>query len=129
MGNSQPVFSLRQVLAKSRPALVSNVILLAPEEFFQSFLEELDQLQEDLIDELKVACETHPDLFFLNQKEAEEANDTLKAVDALTKAKMIFRTDYSRYTQGVQKSGQSAMSGRSGCSSWYVMLETLCDGQ
>lgn len=55
-----------QALSKSRPALVTEVILPAAEEFSQSFLEELEQLQEDLtkqaerLDELKVARETNP---------------------------------------------------------------------
>ncbi|KNF04737.1 hypothetical protein PSTG_02219 [Puccinia striiformis f. sp. tritici PST-78] len=115
--------AIRTALAKSRPALVNDVIVPAAEEFSQSFLEELDQLHEDLtkqverLDELKLARETNPDLFFLTQKEGEEANDALEGVDAMTEATTIFRTDYSRYTQGVQKSGQSAMSSRSGRSS------------
>jgi len=117
--------AIRTALSKSRPALVTEVILPAAEEFSQSFLEELEQLQEDLtkqaerLDELKVARETNPELFFLIQKDkdGEEAHDALDGVDAMTEATTIFRTDYSRYTQGVQQSGQSAMSSRSGRSS------------
>ncbi|OAV88161.1 hypothetical protein, variant [Puccinia triticina 1-1 BBBD Race 1] len=115
--------AIRTALSKSRSALITEAILPAAEEFSQSFLEELDQLQEDLtkqverLDELKLARETNPDLFFLSQKDGEEANDALEGVDAMTEATTIFRTDYSRYTQGIQPSGQSAMSSRSGRSS------------
>ncbi|PLW50050.1 hypothetical protein PCANC_08193 [Puccinia coronata f. sp. avenae] len=117
--------AIRTSLSKSRPTLITEVILPAAEEFSQSFLEELDQLQEDLtkqaarLAELKLARETNPDLFFLSQKDkdGEDANDALDGVDALTEATTVFRTDYSRYTQGVQKSGQSAVSTRSGRSS------------
>ncbi|PLW04500.1 hypothetical protein PCASD_24506, partial [Puccinia coronata f. sp. avenae] len=114
--------AIRTSLSKSRPTLITEVILPAAEEFSQSFLEELDQLQEDLtkqaarLAELKLARETNPDLFFLSQKDkdGEDANEALDGVDALTEATTVFRTDYSRYTQGVQKSGQSAVSTRSG---------------
>ncbi|KAA1107101.1 hypothetical protein PGT21_002152 [Puccinia graminis f. sp. tritici] len=115
--------AIRTALSKSRPALITDVILPAAEEFSEGFLEELDQLQEDLtkqverLDELKLARETNPDQFFLNQKDGDEANDALEGVDAMTEATTIFRTDYSRYTQGIQQSGQSAMSSRSGRSS------------
>lgn len=115
--------AIRTALSRRKPGLITDVVLPAALEFSQSFLDELEQLQEDLtkqvdrLKELKLARETNPEMFFLNQKEGDEGSTPLDGVDAMTEATTIFRTDYSRYTQGIQQTTQSVISSRSGRSS------------
>ncbi|MBW0577309.1 hypothetical protein O181_117024 [Austropuccinia psidii MF-1] len=74
----------------------------------ESLSEELVQLQEqltkqvDCLAKLKLVRDTNPELFFLNHM--DENNGALDGVDAMTNVSTVFHTDYSRYTQGIQKS-------------------------
>ncbi|MBW0486571.1 hypothetical protein O181_026286 [Austropuccinia psidii MF-1] len=106
--------AIRVALSKSQPGLVVEVVMPAAEEFAESLSEELVQLQEQLtkqvdrLAELKLARDTNPDLFFLNNM--DENNGALDGVNAMTDVSTVFHTDYSRYTQGFQKSHSVATS-------------------
>ncbi|KAG0142181.1 hypothetical protein CROQUDRAFT_82453 [Cronartium quercuum f. sp. fusiforme G11] len=114
--------AIRQAFRYKREDLISKRILVEIEEYIESLIEEIEEIQQhtqkqvERLAELKLASELEPDAFYLNRNEKETA-EAIDGIDAMTEATTIFRTDYSRYTRGAgAQSNYSTRSARSSTS-------------